>query len=182
MLCRAGNIRFSGTQKSVFLKVSSGEHCVPCNFVHLVMLGGTCICLIVYLFVYQMKQIMERYMLKQTQVQLYPPERTHWNDDITKHWHFSGVFIVNFEKIPRLFLAFYCWTRRSVSGCIYQKRLKYRQVKITKHPSTGTNYAISTKQVKVQHEKKPVSNLKVIQILGFEQTSTKSIVILDPEE
>ena len=33
--------------------------------------------------------------------------------------------------------------------------------------STGTNYAILTKHVKVQHEKKPVSNLKGMHMVGF---------------
>ena len=51
----AGKIRFSGTQKSVLLKASSGECCAPHNFVLLLTLGGTCICLIVYIAVYQMK-------------------------------------------------------------------------------------------------------------------------------
>ena len=37
--------------KSLFLKASSGEHCVPHNFVFLVALGGTRVCLIVYLVV-----------------------------------------------------------------------------------------------------------------------------------
>ena len=36
-----------------------------------------------------------------------------------------------------------------------------------KHASTGTNYAILTKQVKGQHVKKPVLNLSM-QIVGFE--------------
>ena len=48
-LNRDGKIRFSGTQKLVLLNASSGEHCAPCNFVLLVTLGGTCVCLIVYL-------------------------------------------------------------------------------------------------------------------------------------
>ena len=34
-------------------------------------------------------------------------------------------------------------------GCVYQQKSNYRQVKITKHASTGTNYAILTKRVKV---------------------------------
>ena len=43
----------------------------------------------------------------------------------------------------------------------------------------GTNYAILTKQAKIQHEKKqPVLNLKSMQIVGFEQTSTKFIEII----
>ena len=54
---------------------------------------------------------------------------------------------------------------------------KYRQIKITKHVNTGTNYAILTKRVKVQNEKKLVSSLKRIQSIGFEETSTKFIEI-----
>ena len=37
-----------------------------------------------------------------------------------------------------------------------------------KHGSKGTNYAILTKRFKMQHEKKPVSNLKRMQNVGFE--------------
>ena len=59
---------------------------------------------------------------------------------------------------------------------------KYRQVKITKHASTGTNYTILTKQVKVQHEMKPASNLKSMQSVVFEQTSTKYFDIFVPLE
>ena len=36
------------------------------------------------------------------------PERLHWDGDIKKHWRCSGVFIVNFKKIPHLFLVFDC--------------------------------------------------------------------------
>ena len=107
-------------------------------------------------------------MLKQIQVQLSLPERPHWHGDIKKHWRFSGIFIVTFEKIPHLFLVFHCWIWESVAGWVYQQRSKYRQVKITKHASKGTNYVILTKRVKEQHEKKPVSNLKSMQIIGFE--------------
>ena len=85
---------------------------------------------------------------------------------IKKHWRSSGVFIANFEKIPRLFLIFYCWIWLSVVDFIYQQRSKCRQVKATKHASTGTNYAILTKWVKEQHERKPVSNLKSMQKWG----------------
>ena len=56
----AGKIRFSSAQKSMLLKASSGEHCVPCNFVHLLTLRGTCICLIVYLVLHQIKYVRER--------------------------------------------------------------------------------------------------------------------------
>ena len=49
-----------------------------------------------------------------------------------------------------------------------------------KHASTGTNYAILNKRAKVQHEKKPVSNLKSMQIVGFEQTFMKFIEIFVP--
>ena len=40
---RAGKIRFSGARKSVLLKASSGERCVPRNSMHLVALRGTCL-------------------------------------------------------------------------------------------------------------------------------------------
>ena len=56
----AGKIRFLGAQKSVLLKASSGEWCTPHNFVHLVTLQGTRVCLIVYPVVHQMKYITER--------------------------------------------------------------------------------------------------------------------------
>ena len=52
---------------------SSGERCVSRNFVPLVTLGDTSVCLIVY----QVKWITYRKMLKQVQVQLYPPEQSH---------------------------------------------------------------------------------------------------------
>ena len=42
-------------------------------------------------------------MLKQIQVQLYPPEQPHWHGDTKKYWHSSGFFIVNFEMIPLFF-------------------------------------------------------------------------------
>ena len=54
-LNRAGKIRFSATQKSVLLKASSGERCGPHNIMLLVTLGGTCVSLIVYLVMHQMK-------------------------------------------------------------------------------------------------------------------------------
>ena len=113
------------------------------------------------------------------QIQVYScTERPDWHGDIKKHWHSSSVFTDTFDKIPHLFLVLHCWIWGTVAGCFYQQRSKYRQVKITKHASTGTNYAILTKHVKVQYEKKPVSNLKSMQIVSFEQTSTKFIEIL----
>ena len=54
---------------------------------------------------------------------------------------------------------------------------KYRQVKFTKQWSTSTNYAILIKQIKTLYEKELVSNLKSMQIVGFEQISTKFIEI-----
>ena len=96
-------------------------------------------------------------MLKLSQVQLYLPERSHWHGGIKKHWRSSGVFIVNFDKIPHLFLVFHCWIWESVADCVYQQWSKYWQVKIKKHAMTGTNSAILTKRVKVQHENKFVS-------------------------
>ena len=61
----------------MLLKVSSGERCARRNFVLLATLGGTSVLLIVYLAVHHMKYIMERQMLKQIHVQLYPPGRPH---------------------------------------------------------------------------------------------------------
>ena len=55
-----------------------------------------------------------------------------------------------------------------------------RDYEITKHASRGTNHAILTKWVKVQHEKKLVLNLKSMQIVGFEKTFTKFIEIFVP--
>ena len=46
-----------------------------------------------------------------------------------------------------------------------------------KHESKGTNFAILTKWVKVQHETKPATNLKCMHIVGFEQRPTKFIEI-----
>ena len=45
---------------------------------------------------------------------------------------------------------------------------------------TQVQIAILTKRVKMQHEKKPVSNLKSMRVSGFEQTSTKFIEIFFP--
>ena len=43
---RAGKVRFYGTRKSALFKPSSGgERCAPRNFVNLVTLQGTCVCL-----------------------------------------------------------------------------------------------------------------------------------------
>ena len=47
-----------------------------------------------------------------------------------------------------------------------------------KHANTGRNYAILSKSVKVEHEKKPELNLKSMQIVGFQQASTKFLRFL----
>ena len=47
---------------------------------------------------------------------------------------------------------------------------------------TDANYAILTKRVNLQHEKKPVSNLLNMQSVGFEQTFMKFIEIFVPQE
>ena len=39
-----------------------------------------------------------------------------------------------------------------------------------KHARRDASYVILTKQVKLQHEKKAVANLKSMQSVGFEQT------------
>ena len=100
------------------------------------------------------------------------PEGPHWHEDINKNWHHSIVSVVNFEKIPHLFLVFHSWILGSVAGWVYQQRSKYREVEIMKHAMTDTNYAtkLITKHVKLQQEKKPVSSLISMQSLGFEQT------------
>ena len=54
--------------------------------------------------------------------------------------------------------------------------------KIMKHTRADVNYAILTKQVIQQHEKKPASNLKCMQKVGFEQTFTKFSEIFIPKE
>ena len=51
-----------------------------------------------------------------------------------------------------------------------------------KHVRTDANYTILTKWVKLQHEKKPVTNLLIIQSVGVEQTFMKFIEILVPQE
>ena len=48
-------------------------------------------------------------MLKQIHVQLYLPERPSQHGGIKKHRFSSGVFAVNFYKIPHLFLVFNSW-------------------------------------------------------------------------
>ena len=70
----------------------------------------------------------------------------------------------------------------SVAGWVYQQRSNYREGKILKHATTDANYAILTKQVKQQHEKKPVSNLLSMQSVGFEQTFMKFIEIFILQE
>ena len=105
---------------------------------------------------------------------MYPPELPNWHENIEEYWRSSGAVTVNFEKIQHLFLVFNCWGE--VLPAAFTSRDK-RQIKITKHAGTGTNYAIITKRDKVQHEKKPVSNLKSMLIVRFEQTSTKFIDI-----
>ena len=52
---RATKIRFSGARNSVLLKASPGERRTPHDFVLLLTLRGTCVHLIVYLIVNQMK-------------------------------------------------------------------------------------------------------------------------------
>ena len=51
-----------------------------------------------------------------------------------------------------------------------------------KHARADANYTILSKWVKLQHEKKPVSNLKRILRVGFEGTFTKFIEIFVLQE
>ena len=64
VICKTGKNRFSGEQSSPLLKANSGARCAPCNFVLLVTLQGTSVCLTVYLTVHQMKQTIEGKMFK----------------------------------------------------------------------------------------------------------------------
>ena len=75
----AGKIRFSGAQKFVLLKASSGERWVSCNFVHLMTLRGTDVHLIIYLFVHQMKQVMKRLLC----ISINLPYVYAWNTVVT---------------------------------------------------------------------------------------------------
>ena len=109
-------------------------------------------------------------------------ERPHWHEDIKKHWHCSSVSIVNFEMIPHFFLVFHYWISGRVASWVYQQTTKYRQATIMKPERTDANYAILTKRIKQQHEKKAVLNLLSMQSLGFEQTFTKFIEIFISQE
>ena len=51
-----------------------------------------------------------------------------------------------------------------------------------KHATIDANYAKLTKWVKLQYEKKPVSNILSMQIVAFEQTFMKFIEIFVPQE
>ena len=145
---RTGKIRFSGTQKSVLLKANSGEHCAPRNFVLLVLLADTCVCLILHLTVYQVKWLWKDIRGTKVRYNCIQHNVIDMERDIKKHWRSSGVFIINCEKTTHLFLVFHCWIWESVAGFIYRQRSKYRKVKIRKYASTGTNYAILARWVK----------------------------------
>ena len=119
-------------------------------------------------------------MLKQIYVQMYPTERPQWHGEIKKNWRFSPVFIANFDKIPHFLFIISLLNLGKCCWLLLPAVIKVQTKKITKHASTGTNYAILTKRVKVQLEKKPVSNLKSMQTAGFQQTSTKFIEIFVP--
>ena len=86
-------------------------------------------------------------MLKQIHTHLYLPEGPHWHGDIKKHWHSSGVFIVNFDKIQHLFLVFHCWIlggggrhcqlHLPVSKPIY---IKFKSIQSVGFEETSTNF------------------------------------------
>ena len=149
----------------MLLKASSGEHRVPHNIVLLVTLGGAHIRIIMYLNVYNMKWLWKDKWWNKFRYSC--TEQTHGHGDIKKHWRSPVVFIDSFEKIPHLYLVFHCWIWENVVICFYQQRSKYRQVKITKHESTGANYIILTKRVKVKYEKKPIYRIKSIEFKNY---------------
>ena len=62
-------------------------------------------------------------------------------------------------------------------GCVYEEGSTKIQVKITKHVNTFINYGVLTTQVKVENEKKLYPTLKSMEIISFEQTSSKCIEI-----
>ena len=142
LLNRAGKIRFSVARKPVFLKASSGECSAPRNFFAPCDFSRyTCSPHRVPRRV-PSETVYGKINLENKFKYICPSERPRWHGDIKKHWRSSGVFIVNFEKIPHPFLVFHYWVWESVAGCVYQQRSKYRQVKITEHGSTGTSYAV----------------------------------------
>ena len=51
-----------------------------------------------------------------------------------------------------------------------------------KRVRTDINHAILTKRVKLKHEKKPVSNFKCLQSVGFGQTFTDFSEIFVPKD
>ena len=51
-----------------------------------------------------------------------------------------------------------------------------------KHARTDANYPILTKRVKLQHEKKLVSNLLSMHSVDFEQTFMKFVEIVVPQK
>ena len=89
-------------------------------------------------------------------------KRPHWHENIQKHWWCSDAFTVNFEQIPHLFLVFHSWIWESAAGWVYRWQSKGRGVNIMKNARAATSYATLTKRVKLQYEKKLVSNLKSI--------------------
>ena len=51
-----------------------------------------------------------------------------------------------------------------------------------KHARTDANYPILTKRIELQHDKKPVLNLKSIESIGFDQIFKKFIEIFIPQK
>ena len=88
----------------------------------------------------------------------------------------SNIYIAAMSLLLTL-KRFHTFSQYFIVGWIYQQKLKCRQVKIMKHARTGANYVILTKRIKVQHEKNPASYLKIMQNVGFEQTSPKFVEI-----
>ena len=111
------------------------------------------------------------------------PERLHWHEDIKKHWNRSGVSIINFEKIPQLFLVFISWI--SGSDCCrlgFPAEIKVQTSKNYETCKDRRKLRHQVNQVKLQHEKKPALNLISIQSVGFEQTFMKFIEIFVPQK
>ena len=139
-------------------KASSGERCLSCNFVLLVLIGLTPFaCLIVNLTVYQMKKIMERQMLQKIQLQLYPPEQPHWHEDITK----TFLFLWCLWRFKRLFLVFHCWILGSVANCLPT------EIKV----KTNRNYKTCKHRYKLSHNNQ-MGQSTVLKITASQQSLT----------
>ena len=148
---------YQGWKKYVFqqTKVCSsknklGERCAHHNFVFLAPLGSTSAHLIMYRAVHQMKQ-------HHIHVQLHPQ-----------------LYRLTLLKNSIPFISISLMTQRK---CCRMQLPVVIKVQTSKTYETCKHRSIFTTRVEVQHEKKPVSNLKSMLSLVFEQITTNVIEI-----